>query len=460
MEERDKLPAEQRRLLAVLFLGVLMAALDVAIVGPALPSIGHTFRVDARSLAWVFTAYVLFNLVGSPLIALSSDIYGRRRLYVLSVGLFTAGSLVVALSSSYSMMLAGRAIQGFGAGGIFPIASAVIGDVFPPERRGRALGFLGMVFGLALLLGPVLGGILLPIGWPWLFLINLPVGALVIAGGLRVLPAVQRAGDGRLDAPGVALLGGGLALLALGLNAIDADRFVGSLVSTPVWPELAGAVLFLALFWRAEQRAAKPLVDLSLLRRRQLLIANLLSAVSGMVEAGLVFVPSMLVAAFGVTPAAASFLLLPAVLSIGGGAPVAGRLLDRYGSRGVVVAGALILGSGLALIRWVTGALPLFIADGVVIGLGLASLIGAPLRYIVLNAAAVEYRAAAQSVNTIFRSIGHLTAGPLIGAIVASHTAGLTGYHLAYTALALAVFAGAAAALGLKRREEERLAAR
>ena len=135
----------RNRLLLVLFVGVLMAALDIAIVGPALPAIQEDFGVSDRALAWVFTIYVLFNLVGTPLMAKLSDRAGRRSIYVLDVALFAAGSLVVAWSPSFGVLLVGRAIQGLGAGGIFPVASAVIGDTFPVEKRGSALGLIGAV---------------------------------------------------------------------------------------------------------------------------------------------------------------------------------------------------------------------------------------------------------------------------------------------------------------------------
>ena len=142
---------QRNTVLAVLFLGVLMGALDIAIVGPALPVIGAEFGLDSRGLSWVFTLYVLGNLIGTPLMAKLSDRFGRRNVYMLDVGLFAAGSLVVALShgtGAFWLLLAGRAIQGLGAGGIFPVASAVIGDTFPPEKRGSALGLIGAVFGL------------------------------------------------------------------------------------------------------------------------------------------------------------------------------------------------------------------------------------------------------------------------------------------------------------------------
>lgn len=175
MDEKSR-----KRLLLVLFIGVLMGALDIAIVGPALPAIRDYFGVDDRASAWIFSVYVLCNLVGTPLMAKLSDIYGRRSIFVLDVLVFGLGSVIVALAPAFSFVLVGRAIQGLGAGGIFPVASAVIGDTFPAEKRGSALGLIGAVFGIAFIIGPILGGLLLLAGWRWLFLINLPIAALQI----------------------------------------------------------------------------------------------------------------------------------------------------------------------------------------------------------------------------------------------------------------------------------------
>ena len=141
-------------ILILLFVGVLMGALDISIVGPAIPSIEKALHEGARDLSWIFSIYVLFNLVGISLMAKLSDAYGRRWIYILAVAIFGIGSLVVSLSHDTIMLLVGRAIQGFGASGIFPVASATIGDVFPVEKRGRALGLIGAVFGIAFILGP------------------------------------------------------------------------------------------------------------------------------------------------------------------------------------------------------------------------------------------------------------------------------------------------------------------
>ncbi len=167
-------PGSPRTVLALLFAGVLVAALDIAIVGPALPAIGDTYGVGSRPLSWVFSVYVLFYVVGAPLLAKLSDRIGRRGVFAQSLGLFAAGSLLVAAAPTFEVLLVGRAIQAFGAGGIFPVASAVIAETVPEEKRGRTLGLIGAVFGLAFLLGPLLGGLLLRWSWRWLFLVNVP----------------------------------------------------------------------------------------------------------------------------------------------------------------------------------------------------------------------------------------------------------------------------------------------
>src|SRR5204863_4034943 len=135
--------SSERAILSVLFAGVLIAALDIAIVGPALPAIRGAFDVSGRALPWVFSVYVLFYVVGTPLLAKRSDRHGRRVVFVQGLALFALGSSVVACAQSYPMLLVGRAVQAFGAGGLFPVAAAVIADTVPFERRGRVLGLIG-----------------------------------------------------------------------------------------------------------------------------------------------------------------------------------------------------------------------------------------------------------------------------------------------------------------------------
>jgi MFS family permease len=180
---------QRKKILAVLFVGVLMGALDVAIIGPAMPSIRQQLGLSERQGAWIFSIYIFFNLISTPLMARLSDLWGRRWTYVLSVSLFGLGSLMAGISPAFGWLLFGRAMQGAGAGGVVPVAGTVIGDTFPPEKRGGALGLIGAVFGIAFLLGPFISGpVVKYFGWRWLFFVNLPIAIGLIYFSLRLLP--------------------------------------------------------------------------------------------------------------------------------------------------------------------------------------------------------------------------------------------------------------------------------
>lgn len=446
----------RNRLLVVLFSGVLMGALDIAIVGPALPAIQRDFGVEDRSLAWIFSIYVLFNLVGTPLWARLSDAFGRRSIYVLDVLLFALGSLMVALAPSFVMLMAGRAVQGLGSGGIFPVASAVIGDTFPPERRGSALGLIGAVFGIAFIIGPLIGGVLLLAGWHWLFVINLPIALGIIAAGWKLLPGRGQATGAPLDWAGMLILAGLLAALAYGVNRLDTTDVVGSLKSPSVWPFLLVAVILTPLFLRVEGRAAGPVLRLGLYRSRQMVLVILLAAGAGLIEAGIAFIPQLAVAAFQVTASSASLMLLPLVGGVVIGSPTVGRLLDRHGSRWVILVGSVLLCAGtLGLALFGVRHMTLFYVTTLLMGLGVASLIGAPLRYIVLNEARPDERASAQGSVNLFIGAGQLVGGATVGAVAGSLGGGASGYATAFLVAGLVAGLLIAFSIGLKARSEE-----
>ncbi len=460
---------KRTKIMLVLFFGVLMGALDIAIVGPALPSIRKYFTAEVaeRSISWIFSIYVLFNLIGTPLMAKLSDMFGRRMIYVLDVALFAAGSLVVALSQSFAMVLVGRAIQGFGAGGIFPVASAVIGDTFPPEKRGSALGLIGAVFGIAFILGPILGGIILAIApWQWLFLINLPIAAILAVAALRILPNQRPGKLPAFDWLGMLLLAGALAGLAYGINQIDTTHFFASLGSMQVWPFLAGVLVLGGLLGLVEKRAASPILPPILFKRRQMNLAYILSAGAGVGESGLVFMTLLAVAAlgssYGVNEKSASFMLMPVVLAMSVGSPLVGRMLDKIGSRQVILFGTVVEAAGLFLLSFEAQNLFLFILAGVLIGLGLSALLGAPIRYIMLNESTAEERSTAQGVASLFTSIGQLVGSALVGAVAASRIDALqsaesrvAGYTTAFLVIGLVTLVLIGLAFFLKNRAAE-----
>jgi len=388
-----------------------------------------------------------------------SDLFGRRTVYVLDVSLFAAGSLLVALSMSFGGVLAGRAIQGFGAGGIFPVASAVIGDTFPPERRGHALGLIGAVFGLAFIIGPILGGVLLLAGWRWLFIINLPIALVVVWMGIRLLPSKRWQARITFDWTGMLVLAGLLAALAYGINQIDTGHFFSSLVSLNVLPFLLAFALLLVVFIFVERKQENPILRLDLFKTRQMALAYVLSSGAGFGEAGLVFMPALALAALGylgITKSSASFLLMPVVLAMGIGSPLIGRLLDELGSRVVIMTGTAILAVGMFLLGNFAGSLAMFIVSGLLIGLGLVALLGAPLRYIMLSEASVADRSSAQGVLTLFTSVGQLLGASVVGAVAASGGGGAGGFGSAYLVTGGIAVLLAIVAFGLKSRETER----
>lgn len=452
----------RNQILLVLFLGVLMGALDIAIVAPALPAIQSFFGVGDRVLAWTFTIYVLFNLISTPLMAKLSDIFGRRSIYILEVALFALGSVVVALSPQklFAVLLFGRALQGFGAGGIFPVASAVIGDTFPPEKRGGALGLIGAVFGLAFLVGPILGGIILTVTvWQWLFIINLPIALIIIIMGWRLLPVTHPEATRPFDWAGMLVLSVLLASLAYGLNQIDTQNFFSSLFSLNVWPFLLTGFVLLFVFPRIEKKADDPILNLDLFESRQTVLASILSAGAGLGESGMVFIPALAVAALPtvINTHNASYLLMPVVLAMAVGSPLVGRLLDKFGSKVMVFAGTLLLAVGMLMLS--TGSLIStlwgFIASAAVIGLGLSSLLGAPMRYIMLNEASVANRTSAQGMISLSTSVGQLASSALVGAVAASLGGGVKGYGTAYMVIGILAGIMVLLTLGLKNRQQE-----
>jgi len=444
------------KILALLFTGVLMGALDISIVGPAIPAIEQTIRIDHKLLSWIFSIYVLFNLVGVSFLAKLSDLYGRRNIYILSVAVFAIGSAIVALSDNITVLLIGRAVQGFGSSGIFPVASAVIGDIYPPEKRGRTLGMIGAVFGIAFIIGPVIAGVLmLWFKWNVLFLVNLPIAAVVIFFSWHLLPSKKSETKPHFDWMGMLLIALLLASFAFGINNIEASEGIGSMLSVTVFPFLLTTLITLPVFIYFEKRSPSPVIKIELFNSRQLRIVGLVAFGTGIIQAVTIFVPEMAVTVFGVTTSKASFMLIPFVIAIAIGSPVAGRLIDRIGSRAIVMTGLLMAASGLVLLYINAASKYNFYSAGVLLGLGSAMLQGSALRYIMLNEVSVSERALGQGIITLFTSTGQMTGATLIGIIVASMSARLEGYSISFLVIAIIALVVMGISLALKNRSRE-----
>jgi EmrB/QacA subfamily drug resistance transporter len=446
---------QRNKILTVLFIGVLMGALDIAIVGPALPAIQKQFGIDERSVSWIFAVYVLFDLIGTPLMAKLSDVISRRKIYILDVAIFAIGSLVVAVSPNFTILLIGRAIQGFGAGGIFPVASAVIGDTFPEENRGSALGLIGAVFGIAFIIGPAIAGVLLLFDWHWLFFINIPIAAVIIYLSFSTIPDTSGQHKIKFDWKGTALLIIILSSLAYGLNRINSAKLWESVSSPAVFPFFIIAIALIPFFVINENKADSPILRVTLLNPLQVKITTLLAMGAGLSEATVIFIPPLLVSAFNLTASKASFMLIPVVLTMAVGSPTAGRMLDKFGSKVVLITGTTLLAAGMFGLSLKSMNVTSFYVTASLIGLGMGFLVGAPLRYIMLREAKKTERGSAQGMLTIFTGMGQLFGGVFVGALASSQGGGVTGFRNAYFWIGVVMIVFIISSLGLKSRSKE-----
>ena len=437
-----------KRILTVLFLGVLMAALDIAILGPVIPAIREAYDLGERGVSWVFTIWVLANLVGVPVMSKLADSFGRKRIYLMDIGLFGLGAGMVALSWSFPVLLVGRAIQGLAVSGLFPVAGAFVGDSFPPERRGRAFGVLGSVFGVAFIIGPIAAGMLLLVGWRWVYAVFVPVSLLIAWFGMRNLPKTGIRPDRKtFDAAGLVTLALALVSLAAGIS-----------LEVPLL--IAMALAFLLLFVFAERRGERlghdVILRLGLLKNRQVSIACIQAVGAGISEAAFIYFPTLAVLAFGVTKSAASFMLLPLMLAVALGSPLAGRLLDVWGSRRVVIACNAVLAGGMFSVSFAPDHAVWFYGGSVMIGLGLAGLMGSALSYILIHEARKAERAVSQGLITLFISVGQLLTGTAVGAIAASTSDPVLGYTTAFAGIGALTLFMAGIGLLLKNAPAER----
>lgn len=422
-----------RFLLPLLFLGVLMGALDIAIVGPALPAIRETFNVDESALSWVFSIFTLFAVISAVPLAKLSDRFGRRRIYVFSLVVFTTGSLLVAVAPGFEWLLGARAVQALGAGGIFPVASAVIGDVVPEQRRGRALGMIGAVFGIAFLLGPLIGGLLLPLGWQVLFLINLPIGLVLIVAAGRIVPNVPRGSGRSIDWTGMLLLAALLATVAIGFSRLaDWGELEPMLLVVPL---VIAALLAWALT-RVERRASDPILPAAMFASGAMRRIGAISVLAGAVEAAMVFLPIVAVSGLHVSDARAAWMMLPLVLALTIVAPMAGMAVDRWNAPLVIRAGLGALTAGLLVFALAPFGLVSFYTAGGLVGAGLAALLGSPLRHAALSAAGADNRGVGQGLMSLALHTGQIIGAAAIGALIAAAATVPDGFGLAMLWLA------------------------
>ncbi|MEO7086786.1 MAG: MFS transporter [Gemmatimonadaceae bacterium] len=427
----------RRRILTVLFVGVFMAALDTAVIAPAIPALRAAFGVDNRHIGLVTIVFSLCSLSSTALMANLSDRFGRRAIYLLDIAGFALGSLLVARSSTFGMLLVGRAVQGLGAGGITPTASAVVGDAFPTEQRGRILGLIGATYGIAFLIGPVIASLLLVVAsWQWIFLINLPIAVVVFAMGARALPSAASAADHPpFDYAGITVLTVMLTSLMLGIN-----RALDMALGQTLWPLLLCiCVCALPVLIWVERRAAKPIVPMTLFTTRQLRTTWALCVGAGFGMGSVIFIASVAVAAFHTPSNKAGLLLLPLVLCSSLASMGFGRMQNRIGARVVMLWGFGTLAAGSALIGFGAAHFAVYMLATLFIGTGVGIVVGGTLRTVVLDEVDQRQRGSAQALVNIGIAIGNLLVVAVLSALADRAGGGLPGLSAAYLTAAAAM---------------------
>ena len=411
-------------LCAITVVSFLLLLEDTA-VSVALPAIREQLGIGLSGLEWVVNAYTLALAVLVLPAGKLADAYGRRRSFVAGLVVFTAASLVAGLAGNGAVLIAARALQGAGAAFTSSAALSMIAASFPEHERGGALGVWAGASAVGLAIGPVAGAMLTDmLGWPWVFLINVPLGALAVVAARLLLPESSACARGRALPWGTVVVWAA-ALLALVMALTEASR-LGWLAPEVLALGATGAVL-LGTFAAVERRSRQRLIDPELLRSRQAVGGNVLSVLSTAVMCNLFFFISLyLQLVLGYGTVAAGTALLPLTATIVVVAPLAGRLSDRVGRRGPIIAGLLVLAGGLIVLSWVgeRSGLGLIVA-----GLGLAGA-GIGLTTSPITAATLDdgqtAGEAAGLLNTS-RMIGLSLGIATMGAIIASGNEVLTG---------------------------------
>ena len=420
LAEDPALGLSQRAKIEILFavmLGLFLGALDQTIVGPALPTV-VTDLAGNDLYVWAVTIYLLTSTISVPFWGKLSDLYGRKPIFMAGIGIFLAGSALSGLSQNMEMLIAFRGLQGIGAGSLFPVALAVIGDLFTPAERGKYQGLFGAVFGIAFIVGPLVGGFLTEqISWHWIFYVNVPIGLVSLFFIYRLLPTVKNPRATRnFDVLGGLIFTVAISFLLVGLTNKQFGEWTDTTVGGFILVGLIGTVLFIL----AETRAKEPIVPLNLFRIRTYSASMVATFFASFAFFGaIIFLPRWFQIVEGFSPTNSGLAALPLMVGLIASSIGSGLIVARTGRYKWLLVGAIVLmGVSTGLMTQLTATTPLevvwfwmFLA-----GLGVGPTFSV-FTIVVQNAVPFHELGVATSNLTFFRQIGGTVALAIVGTI-------------------------------------------
>jgi len=406
--------------LAAVMVTMFFSSLDQTVVTTALPTIIGELN-GLAAYAWVFTAYMMTSAITIPLYGKLSDIYGRKPFYLFGLGLFMVGSALAGLAHSMEWLIAARAIQGIGGGGMMSMPRATIGDIFNPKERGNWIGLLNAVFGVSAIIGPYFGGWLTDsLGWRWIFYINLPVALLAFIAVAFALPNVRTATRHRVDWFGSATLMAGLIPILLAFTWAGSKYAWGSATTLGLF---GAGVLIIVLFVLVERRAAEPILSPQLFKNPLFTTTVLMSFfLSVGMYSGLMFLPIFVQGVVGLSATNSGAVLTPMMLSFIVGSTVGGILVSRLGRYKLqAILGSLVMLVGIFFLgRMDVSTTWLGVVRNMLI-VGLAMGVVMPLANVVIqNAFPYSQMGVVNSTQQFVNSLGGIIAAPIFGTILSN----------------------------------------
>ncbi|UOG20047.1 MFS transporter [Gordonia amicalis] len=416
-----------------LLLGMFVALTSATIVSNALPTIITDLHGTQDQYTWVVTATLLASTAATPIWGKLSDVFSKKLLVQLSLGVFTLGSVLSGLSTSVSMLIGSRVVQGLGLGGMQSLVMIVIASMFSPRERGRYQGAIAGVMSIATVAGPLMGGVIVDtswLGWRWTFYVCVPLAviAMVVVHRTLNLPVIRR--EVHIDYAGALLISAGVSTILIWVTLAGKNFDWASATSFGL--VALGLVLLAAAVW-VESRAKDPIIPLHLFKERTTTLATIASIAVGVaLFGGAVFLGQYFQIARGYSPTAAGLLTLPMVFGAVVSATLSGRLITKYGRwKNYLLAGSVIMAIGFGLLSTIDAHTNMAVLSGFLFALGLG--MGMTMQNLVLavqNTVEPRNLGAATSTVTFFRSLGGAAGVSVLGAVLSSHVTDLIGQGL------------------------------